>query len=152
MKKLLILAFCFIQSFALLTHRDTPIKLEDDGTLIGLPEKYSNPRFDLNTLTLCIGAKKIIIPECVKNIFMDDKAYLNHISASWYHDPELLPHYIQIDLNGYQIYFNLETLEIFEIFRPEMVIAENQANEYKFNEQEIPAKCQTEISNSIEKR
>jgi hypothetical protein len=152
MKNLVIFFFCIIQSLALLAHQDTPIKLKDDGTLKGLPEQYSNPTFDLNTLTLCIGENKIIIPECVKSIFMDDQIYLNHISASWYHDPEFLPHYIHIDINGYEIFFNLETLEIFQIWRPEMLFKDNQENKYEINEQEISDECQTVILKSITKR
>jgi len=149
MKKLLFLIFCLIQAVPYLAHQDTPIELRDDGTLKGLPENYSNPSFDLGTLTLCIGDNKITIPECVKDIIMDDKVYLNHISASWYHDSELLPHYIHIDINGYEVYFNLETLKIFQIWKPVMNFDENQGNAYEINEQEISDECQIEISNSI---
>lgn len=152
MKNLIILIFCVLQSFALLAHQDTPIKLKDDGTLKGLPEQYSNANFDINSLTLSIGENKIVIPNCVKHLFMDDEIYQIHISASWYHDTELLPHYIHLDINGYQVFFNLETLEIFQIWNSEMVVIENQGNEYKFNEQEISDECRTEITNSITKR
>lgn len=87
--------------------------------------------------------------------------YQNHIitfSASWYHDPEILPHYIHMDIitaenpYGCQVFFNLETLEIFQISKPEMVFNEDKPNRYFFNEQEISDDCRKIIWNSISKK
>jgi hypothetical protein len=122
-----------------------------------LPEKYSNARFDRATFTLTINDKQIIIPECVKEFFKDYQDYEIEFSASWYHDPELLPHYIHMDIitdenpYGCQIFFSLETLQIFEINKPKMILMGN-ANRYLFNKQEISAECQENILNSITKK
>jgi len=76
-------------------------------------------------------------------------------SASWYHDPELLPHYIHMDIVtaenpfGCQIFFNLETLEIFQIMKPEMSFKPDESIRFSINEQEIPEECRNSILNSI---
>lgn len=153
----LVLVFLSVQ-FNSFAHQDTHLEVESNGKLIGLPEKYSIAHFERSTFTLTINDRQIVIPECVKQYFKDYQNYAIVFSASWYHDPELLPYYIHIDIitfenpRGCQIFFNLETLEIFQILKPEIIFSEEGPNRYLFNEQEIFVECQKEISNSITKK
>lgn len=138
-------------------HQDTPLDLRKDGRIKGLPEKYSSAQFDGLTFTLRINDKQIIIPECVKEFFKNYKDYRITFSASWYHDPELLPHYIVMDIvsayhpYGCQVFFDLETLEIFQIWKPEIGLNKSVPNSSLSNEQEISEECHETIMNSITK-
>ncbi len=155
MKIWIFTAILLTMQFVSFAHKDTPIELSKEGKLIGLPERFSNAHFDSSTFTLRINDKQIIIPECVKEFFKDYEDYKIRFSASWYHDPELLPHYIHLDIvnaehpYGCQIFFNLETLEIFQIHKPEMIFNKGEPNRYLFNEQEISEECHDMILNSI---
>lgn len=155
MKSWILSTILLLLSIASIAHTDTPIKLSEKGKLIGLPEKYSVAKFDRSTFTLTINHKQITVPECVKEFFKDYKYYKIEFSASWYHDPELMPHYIHMDIVtaenpiGCQIFFNLETLEIFQIAKPVMKPKRNKPIQYLFNEQEISAECRKLIQDSI---
>lgn len=147
-------------------HQDTPIKLKKNGTLVGLPEKYSPASFYSSDFILEVGNKKISIPDCVTSFIteMDDPTF--SFSASWYHskpklpDHEPLPDYMSLIVSSsvegqsdVQILFNLETLEVFEI----NIIEENvtvNGIEYSlyYNEQEISESCKEEMLNSISKK
>jgi len=98
MKKLILIAILLTLQLASFAHQDTPIKLTKEGKLIGLPEKYSNAKFDSLTFTLTINDKQIIIPDCIKEFFKNYKGYNITFSASWYHDTELSIIYIWIFL------------------------------------------------------
>ena len=151
MKNIILIIFYFLQSFIVFAHQDTSIKLEKDGGLKGLPKKYDSASFNRFTFTLKIGKNSITIPDCVIGNFKNSTKYDISFSASWYHDPELLPHYIHLDIIteesplGYQIFFNLETLEIFQISKPKIILKENQPSQYFFNEIEIVEDCKIEI-------
>jgi hypothetical protein len=150
MKSLFYLVLLLSLSLTAQAHQDTPIKLKKDGSLTGLPERYGIASFDRATFTLRIGKNRISLPDCVTEVFSQLDEFDITFSASWYHDPELTPLYIHMDIhaagasNKYQVFFNLETLEIFEInlvgFLPD---------QYSFEEQEISKECQLSISNAI---
>jgi hypothetical protein len=154
MRKILLLSFLLTLQLMSFAHQDTTIELSQDGTLVGLPGNYSNAKFDIETFTLSINNKQIVVPDCVKEYFINYENYNIRFAASWYHDPDLLPNYIHMDIitpenpNGCQIFFNLDTLEIFQIAMPE-VVRKDGANLYLFNEQYIGDECQTAILNSI---
>jgi hypothetical protein len=158
MKNWILIVIMLTLQLALFAHKDTPIKLSKEGKLIGLPEKYSNAEFDRATFTLAINDKKIIIPECIKDFFKNYKEYDITFSASWYHDPGLIPYYIHMDIvtsenpYGCGVLFNLETLEIFQITKPEVKINERGQNMYLLNEQKISKECRKSILESITKR
>ncbi len=155
MKNWIISTILLLLSLASIAHTDTSIELSKDGKLVGLPEKYTVATFDSSTFTLTINNKQIIIPECVKEFFKDFEDFKINFSASWYHDPDLTPHYIHMDIVtagnpfGCQIFFELETLEIFQITKPKMKLQKNKPNQFSFNEQEISEECRKSIHNSI---
>jgi hypothetical protein len=53
---------------------------------------------------------------------------------------------------GCGVLFNLETLEIFQITKPEVKINERGQNMYLLNEQKISKECRKSILESITKR
>lgn len=155
MKFLLCLVFCSLQSIALLAHQDTPLKWKKDGTLKGLPKKYSPASFDRNSFTLKIGEKGIVIPEFITERFNHSEGFSIAFYSSWYHDTELMPHYVYLNIKSHkestihQIFFNLETLEIFKIQTKEKVVDENEQVKYNTHEQAISKAAIEIILNAI---
>jgi hypothetical protein len=157
------LIFCTTCVFG---HEDTLIKLKKDGTLVGLPEKYSPATFSTTDFILEIGNRRISLPECVTSFFanMDDPTF--SFSASWYHskpilqDYEPLPDYMSMVISSsndnqsdIQVLFNLETLEVFEInILQENVTVDGTRYLLYYNEQEISQHCEQEILNSIREK
>lgn len=160
MKIILLLFLAFNHNIMnVLAHEDTPIRMENNGALVGLPEKYSPASFDSSGLILDVGNKIISIPDCVTRYFAGDRSPTFTFTASWYHDSELLPYYISLVVSSeqnqsyIQILFNLETLEIFEINKiQEDVSVDGVSYSLYFNAQEISENCKEEISNSITKK
>ncbi|WP_139345362.1 hypothetical protein, partial [Pseudocolwellia agarivorans] len=62
--RLLLILFA-IYSNCSFAHKDTGLELQQNGSLAGLPNKYEPSSFDLESFTLEIAGKKLIIPECV---------------------------------------------------------------------------------------
>jgi len=165
MRTILIVFLIFCTS-SVLEHEDTPIKLKKDGTLVGLPEQYSPANFSTSELILEIGNRRISLPECVTNFFlnMDDLTF--SFSSSWYHsqpilpDYEPLPDYLSMIISSsidyqsdVQVLFNLETLEVFEInILQENVTVDGTRYSLYYNEQEISEHCEQEILNSINEK
>jgi len=162
MKTILILFLLFSAS-NVFPHEDTPIKLKKNGTLVGLPEKYSPASFSTKELILEIGNRKINLPECVTRFFsnMDEPTF--SFSASWYHSKPILPDYEPLpdymsmiisssvgNQSDVQVLFNLETLEVFEInILQENVTVDGTNYSLYYNKQEISEQCKKEILNSI---
>jgi len=108
----------FSQCGALLAHKDTLIQLK--GTrLVGLPEKFTPAELDLKAGELRIGHHAMTFSPLLKSLF--DQSHELVISASWYHNPKILPPYISLHIKprekdfSYQILLNLETLELIEV-------------------------------------
>ena len=147
-------------------HQDTPIKLKKNGTLVGLPEKYSPASFNSSNYILEIGNKTFNIPQCVTGYITELKNPTFSFSASWYHrkpklpDYEPLPDYLSLIVSSsaenqsdVQILFNLETLEVFEInILEENVAVDGIKYSLYYNEQEISESCKEEMTNSITKK
>jgi hypothetical protein len=118
--RLILIVLSILYSSFLFAHKDTGIKLQSDGALIGLPNKYEPALLDLKSLTLQIADKKLIIPECVSKYFgaNDTFIYSIDISSSWYHNLDRLPPYLNITITPdnknieYTIRFNMITLEL----------------------------------------
>ena len=153
--KTYLLAFLFlIAGLYASAHEDTKIFLTKEGKLVGFPKKYDNAEFDSTTFTLRINDKQIVVPECVSVYFRKYQNYTLNFSASWYHEQYVIPYYLCMEIvfgehkKGFQILFNLETLEIFQI----------SDIEYNFHNSEplpqthdipISRECHREILNSI---
>ena len=111
-------AFCFSRSVAHFAHKDRLIELK--GTrLVGLPEKFTPAELDLKAGELRIGHRAMKFSPLLKSLF--DQPHELVISASWYHDPKILPPYISLHIKpkekdfSYEILLNLETLELIEV-------------------------------------
>ena len=108
-----------VWSSALLAHEDTPIQIKD-GALIGLPVKYLPAEFDTTVYRIRIGNHAMNFDPFLKSFF--DQPHELVISASWYHEPEILPPYIALHTRprkkdfSYEMLLNLDTLEVIYIF------------------------------------
>jgi hypothetical protein len=128
-----------LSNTAIYAHQDTIIRLENDGSLIGLPSEYNPakmmvrfPEFAVASLSvlavdLQIGDNRISLPSCVTEIVrargLDDIG----ITASWYHHEDILPHYMRViftdpddtrtlwDRKGLRLLFNLHTAKLLKI-------------------------------------
>lgn len=131
-------------------HKDMIIKLEKDGSLVGLPSKYSPAHFDSLTFDLKIGKFGAKMPKCVLKNFESYSVSELRFTSSWYHDKTLLPNYIQMEISfegqnfQYKLLYNLDTLEIFEIEKVFVV-----ETSFLTERIEIDAECRSQILDSI---
>jgi len=100
-------------------HKDTGIKLEKGGQLIGLPKEYSPAFFKVKNSTLTIAQNKLVLPECISKYLV--KSELS-FSSSWYHTRSNLPPYLNIRATShtksikYTFMFNMDTLGLIKAY------------------------------------
>ena len=104
-----------IFSARVVAHEDTQIELQ--GTkLVGLPGRYSPAELDLKTHRLRIGNHVMKISGVLETFF--DEPYDLRVSSSWYHERDLLPPYILLDIHPktkdyrFQVLLELDTLQL----------------------------------------
>ena len=155
MKSFFLILICALSSLSVLADEDTPILLQKDGSLVGLPKHYGPAHFDTASFTLTIGNKKITIPDCIKGHF---KHYQNHaitFASSWYHDTTNFPAYMHLDIttkeepHGYQLFFDLDTLEISAIWKPVVTEISHNTFNYARNRVLISEECGSKVSEAI---
>ena len=126
MKTLLIfisIIFLTFSNFEKMNHEDTPLIIDYKGTIIGLPEKFSPATFDVDSKTLAVKDKSISFPECFLFLFGEKSKADIRLSASWYHDKEIMPYYLNFDINpinknyGYSILIDIESLELINAYK-----------------------------------
>ena len=128
-------------------HQDTPLQIDKNGNIIGLPKEFSPAKFDLDKKYLRINDTEIVFPNCLNNYFNNHEKPKINLSASWYHSKELMPYYLNFDISqknvdyGYTILVDLETLELIyvrksitkgnTVYNPEIELEEQCLNEYQ---------------------
>lgn len=78
-------------------HKDTALKITAEGIVTGLPQQFTPANFDRSNLKLTIGKTTVRFPTCIAKFFADESSTIN-FSASWYHDDEQLPAYLNIEV------------------------------------------------------
>ncbi|MGY5353511.1 hypothetical protein [Wenyingzhuangia sp. IMCC45467] len=155
MKKLLLIFLCITYSFNSYAHKDTEIKIGENGKLTGLPKQYSPAQFESNSYTLSIGKNSIKIPECVKKYFAKYEKPTYRFTASWYHNSGILPPYISLLISDYgkpnkcKILFNLDTLEIIKLTTIIRSVNDKGSVKEKMINQKLTSECENEILKSI---
>ena len=115
-------------------HQDMVIEFLRDGELCGLPAAYEPaslviPRGDSQgdeNVVLRIGNHRIEFPECLSILFKKANRRQIGVSASWYHEPTILPYYISIQLptrgrskhgtfDGWSILVELDTAKLIRV-------------------------------------
>jgi hypothetical protein len=122
---LIFISIIFItnSNFESINHKDTPLTIDDKGIILGLPDEFSPATFDVNSKTLVIKDKRITFPECFLFLFGKKSKADIRLSASWYHDKEIMPYYLNFHINpinknyGYSILIDLETLELINAYK-----------------------------------
>ena len=132
---LALLAFGFGPAAA---HQDVKLKFKD-GIILGLPEEFGPAKFDREKKILTLGGKALPLPDMLRRNFRDHRlhhwdaeaprqageprtplAYDLAFTASWYHDPLLLPPYLLMKVTPkdrdfrYEILFDMEKPGILE--------------------------------------
>lgn len=99
-------------------HEDATIRLK--GTkLVGLPEKYAPAEFDRVECRLRIGKHERKFPPLLRSLFEQPSDL--HVTASWENNKRLPP-YIALNIYpkgrdfSYKLLFNLDTLEVIEVY------------------------------------
>ena len=99
------LAVCLLAAARLsLAHQDTLIKIGLlDGRLEGLPPAHQPaylklPLADDGRVVLQLKGRRLELPECLSVLFTKSSRADMVLSASWYHDPKILPPYLLIRL------------------------------------------------------
>lgn len=117
------LLFVLLSVFFLTTpvaHKNTPLEIDSQGNIIGLPEEFSPAKFDFDKKVLQIKNKTLVFPKCFHSYFGQNKNKM-FLSASWYHSKKNMPYYLNFKIwgnqtnNSYQILIDLETLELIKI-------------------------------------
>ncbi|WP_298510247.1 hypothetical protein [uncultured Kordia sp.] len=119
--QLLLLATFFFLSSHHPLHKDTILKIDKNGNILGLPAEYGKARFNLKNKHLRIKDKKITFPRCVREYFETSNTSNIRVLASWYHSKEIMPYYIKFEIyqekkaRKSKILLNLETLELMRV-------------------------------------
>jgi len=150
MKTLLILiSFLFLTNSNVM-HQDTPLQIDENGNIIGLPKEFSPAKFDLSKKILRINDKEIVFPKCLNYYFEEHRNPKLNLSASWYHSKDIMPYYLNFYISdksvnyGYTILVDLETLELIYVEKPR-----TEGNTTYNPEIELEKKCLTEYENGI---
>jgi hypothetical protein len=109
MKALATLAAILFLTNGLQAHSDTLIELKGKS-LVGLPERFQPAAFDSERASLTIAGKELLLPRFLTSVLADKEAYELQLASSWYHDPELLPPYISIDVTPKGRHFTYSVL------------------------------------------
>ena len=109
MKALAAFVAILILPVCLQAHQDTIIELKGKS-LQGLPEKFQPASFDAEKASLTIAGKEVLLPRFLRGVLADKDAYELQLASSWYHDPELLPPYISIDVTPKGRHFTYSVL------------------------------------------
>lgn len=124
--------FFVLASFScdvLLAHKDRGIQLKDDK-LIGLPTKYTPAEFNSREFRIRIKDHVMTFSPFLKSLF--DEPHDLDISASWYHDTDLLPPYLCLRIRpknkdfSYGLLLNLDTLDLIELY---VTLRESESSE-----------------------
>lgn len=112
--RLALLPLAFFSAHCL-AHEDRVLDLAPDGALTGLPPDYAPGRLTLGfanvegerrltALTLSIHGVQVVLPMCVLGLLNTERREDVQVTASWDHDEDIVPHYLQLKLfdPGYQ--------------------------------------------------
>jgi len=131
---------CILFSGTCFAHQDRFLTVRDDGVLEGLPPKYgpatlriefgprnaNNARSNIS-ITLTLGKNQVRIPKCVTGWLRTQRMGEIRASASWYHEEEILPYYLNVDFfdpgykkfryanSGFSLLFNLHTAKLMQM-------------------------------------
>jgi len=150
MKVLLILISILFLNNSNTLHKDSPLQVDNNGNIIGLPKEFVTAKFNLDEKYLRLNDKEIILPDCLAYYFTEHKKPNLNLFASWYHSKKVIPYYIGFDVSQldidykYTILINLETLELIYI---EKTIKEG--NGWNLERIELDKQCKTEYKNGI---
>lgn len=146
---LILISFLFLTNSNVM-HQDTPLQIDKNGNIIGLPKEFRDAKFNLEKGYLKIKDKEIIFPRCINYYFdIHEKPKLN-LSASWYHSKDIMPYYLNFDISeknkdyGYTILVDLETLELIYV-----EISIEQGNTTYNHRIELDEYCLTEYKGGI---
>lgn len=150
MKTFLILVSLLFLTNTDVVHQDTPLQIDKNGDIIGLPNKYSPAKFDKSEKILRIRNRILVFPECITEYFEEHKNPKLRLSASWYHSKDIMPYYLNFDISddetnySYNILVDLETLELIYVNKEIQ-----KGNSYHNKELELSENCLTEYKNGI---
>lgn len=150
MKTLLILISFLFLTGSNVMHQDTPLQIDTNGNIIGLPKEFSPAKFDLDKKYLRIKDKEIVLPNCLNYYFNEHEKSKLNLFASWYHSKDIMPYYLNFDISqenvnyGYTILIDLETLEL--IYVSKSITEENSIYYPKI---ELEEQCLAEYKNGI---
>jgi hypothetical protein len=99
-------------------HEDHILRINGDK-LVGLPDKYAPAEISVRESRLRIGDHVMVFSPLLKSLF--ELPHELRLTASWYHDPKILPPYLVINIQprrkdfSYQLLLNLDTLDLIEV-------------------------------------
>jgi hypothetical protein len=147
--------FLILVSFLFLTntdvvHQDTPLQIDKNGDIIGLPNKYRPAKFNKSEKILRIRNKTLVFPKCITEYFEEHKNPKLNLSASWYHSKDIMPYYLNFDISdnetnySYTVLVDLETLELIYVNK-----VTREGNSFFNKELELGKNCLSDYKNRI---
>ena len=146
---LILVSFLFITNTDVV-HQDTPLQIDKNGDIIGLPNKYSPAKFDKSEKILIIRNRILVFPECITEYFEKHKNPKLNLSASWYHSKDIMPYYLNFDISdnktnySYTVLVDLETLELIYVNK-----VTRKGNSFFNKEIELGESCLNDYTNGI---
>ncbi len=131
------------------THQDTLLKYQY-GEILGLPSDYQPALFDRNVIALKIGKNELIFPACLKKYFTTNNSHRLTFMASWYHDLDISPPYMLIDIEfgardfSYRLFFDMV-----EIIPVSVAVITSHANGLYEHHIDIGDYCRGEIKKNL---
>lgn len=150
MKVLLMVISFMLFTDSNLMHQDTPLQVDKNGNINGLPNKFSPAKFNFDKKYLRLNDKEIVFPDCLNKYFNDHEKPKLNLSASWYHSKDIMPYYLNFDISqknidyGYTVLVDLETLEL--IYVRKSITKGNSVYNLKI---ELEEECLDEYKGSI---
>jgi len=77
-------------------HQDMVLQVSRQGEVQGTPERFGPIHIDRDLPVVRIGVREVTLPECVAQHFRPRHGKHMQVSASWYHDPAVLPPYLSV--------------------------------------------------------
>lgn len=149
---IILLSFFTLTNVHTSVHQDTPLELDKQGNICGLPEEFGNAVFNLEKRYLKINDKEIVFPQCIMLYFNIHKNPKLSLSASWYHSKKIMPYYLNFMISQkgkdytYNVLVNLETLELIDVS-----FNLKQGNSLYSHEIKIGEHCLEEYQNRVKK-
>ncbi len=145
-------------------HQDRIIHIANDGSLSEIPKQFGPANLQVtfspsptdgptvSSFELTLGTHKTKLPVCVTGLLTTVRLSDIQATASWYHEPALLPYYLNLTFfdpgykkgetynSGFTLLFNLNTARLIQM---EALIVRNNGKSIQSVPVDLMSRCST---------